>query len=173
MDKAGGTMMEGPSRIEDRVSAVWRDGDPVLWWNGEWMTARKLFDMAEDSKMVLSGGGFRRGDRLMVLMPNCPALLALSIACWRLGGTVVPVNPQAGPEAVLSSIDAVEPCAVVVGAPLEGAFSSLSESPVPVIPMPLDAPIDVFRGADTSISEDHIALLFSTSFRTFIHWGSS
>jgi long-chain acyl-CoA synthetase len=166
MDKAGGTMMEEPSRIEDRVSEVWRDGDPILWWNGEWMTAGKLFDMAEDSKMVLSGGGFRRGDRLMVLMPNCPALLALSIACWRLGGTVVPVNPQAGPEAVLSSIEAVEPCAVVVGAPLEGVFSSLSESPVPVIPMSLDAPIDVFRGADTSISEDHIALLFSTSGTT-------
>jgi len=153
-------MMEGPSRIEDRVSAVWRDGDPVLWWNGEWMTARKLFDMAEDSKMVLSGGGFRRGDRLMVLMPNCPALLALSIAGWRLGGTVVPVNPQAGPEAVLSSIDAVEPCAVVVGAPLEGAFSSLSESPVPSSPCLWTLPSMCFE-EPTPRSRRTISLCFS------------
>ncbi|MCF4152593.1 AMP-binding protein [Dethiosulfovibrio sp. F2B] len=158
--------MEGPSRIENRVSEVWNDGDPVLWWNGDWMTAGRLFEMADGSQKVLSDGGFRRGDRLMVLMPNCPALLALSIACWRLGGTVVPVNLQAGQEALLSSIDAVEPCAIVVEGSLKGSFSSLLESSVPVFPVGLEAPLGEFRGIDVPTSEDHVALLFSTSGTT-------
>lgn len=37
--------------------------------------------------------GLRRGDRIGLLLPNCPQYLIAQFAAWRLGATVVPINP--------------------------------------------------------------------------------
>ena len=37
--------------------------------------------------------GVRRGDRVALLLPNCPQFLIAEMAAWRLGAVVVPLNP--------------------------------------------------------------------------------
>jgi long-chain acyl-CoA synthetase len=50
--------------------------------------------MAAECAAILERSGFTVGQRLGLVMPNCPLMLASCIAAWQLGGTVVPVNPQ-------------------------------------------------------------------------------
>ena len=45
---------------------------------------------------VLQEQGIRRGDRIVLLMPNCPEVLAAFQAVWKLGAVIVPVTPQWG-----------------------------------------------------------------------------
>jgi long-chain acyl-CoA synthetase len=50
--------------------------------------------MAAECAASLERSGFTAGQRLGLVMSNCPLMLASCIAAWRLGGAVVPVNPQ-------------------------------------------------------------------------------
>ena len=43
---------------------------------------------------VLDGYGVRRGDRVLVMMPNSPELAAAFQASWTLGAVILPVIPQ-------------------------------------------------------------------------------
>lgn len=43
---------------------------------------------------VLDGYGVRRGERVVLLMPNSPELTAAFQAVWTIGGVIIPVIPQ-------------------------------------------------------------------------------
>src|SRR5579871_5533942 len=43
---------------------------------------------------VLEGYGVRRGDRVLLMMPNMPELTAAFQAIWTIGATVIPVIAQ-------------------------------------------------------------------------------
>lgn len=45
---------------------------------------------------VLKDRGVKRGDRVPVVMPNCPEVLACFQAIWKLGAVIVPTTPQLG-----------------------------------------------------------------------------
>lgn len=47
---------------------------------------------------VLREGGVGPGDRVPVVMPNCPEVLACFQAIWKLGAVIVPTTPQLGPK---------------------------------------------------------------------------
>src|SRR5260370_10874978 len=65
-----------------------------LFFEGEWYTRGGMADRAARFATGLSGLGVRPGDRLVVLMANCPEVLITYSAAWR-GGAVVaaPVFP--------------------------------------------------------------------------------
>ncbi|MDR0652999.1 MAG: AMP-binding protein [Synergistaceae bacterium] len=65
-----------------------------FWWRGTWWSRSALEEMAAECAANLVRSGFTAGQRLGLVMPNCPLMLASCIAVWQLGGTVVPVNPQ-------------------------------------------------------------------------------
>ncbi len=46
---------------------------------------------------VLKAHGVGRDDRVPVVMPNCPEVLACFQAVWKLGGVIVPTTPQLSP----------------------------------------------------------------------------
>ncbi len=46
----------------------------------------------------LQGLGVRRGDRVLIQMPNCPEVLQSFAAIWRIGAIAVPVNHMIGAE---------------------------------------------------------------------------
>ena len=71
----------------DRV-AVFEGARPV-WSYGEWalLAARLATGLAERH-------GLRSGDRVALVMRNCPDYLALLFACWRAGLICVPVNAK-------------------------------------------------------------------------------
>lgn len=154
-------------RIDRIVEERWRGDEDILWWNGKWWRAGELFELSSKIESSLRGGGFSSGQRLAVLMPNCPSLLALSLACWRLGGSVASINPASGPEALVAALRFGDPASVILGGPMVEKLSPLLESSgLPWGSIPMDGPMEAYRGEDCSPSREDVALLFATSGTT-------
>jgi long-chain acyl-CoA synthetase len=72
--------------------ALERQGDhDSLFYEGQWHTAGALADRAARFATGLTGLGVRPGDRLVVLMANCPEVLITYSAAWRAGAVVTPL----------------------------------------------------------------------------------
>jgi long-chain acyl-CoA synthetase len=72
--------------------ALERQGDyDTLSYEGRWHTSGQLADRAARLATGLAGLGVRPGDRLLVLMANCPEVLITYSAAWRAGAVVTPL----------------------------------------------------------------------------------
>ena len=72
--------------------ALERQGDhDSLFYEGQWHTAGSMADRAARLATGLTGLGVRPGDRLVVLMANCPEVLITYSAAWRAGAVVTPL----------------------------------------------------------------------------------
>ncbi|HYL36997.1 MAG TPA: AMP-binding protein [Bryobacteraceae bacterium] len=67
---------------------------------------------------VLEGYGVRRGDRVLVMMPNLPELTAAFQAIWTIGAVVTPVIPQWTPGEVANILRSAEPAVALTVPPL-------------------------------------------------------
>ena len=84
------TLDENLARQAER--ALERQGDyESLWFEGTWHTSGQLADRAARLGTGLAGLGVRPGDRLLVLMANCPEVLITYTAAWRAGAVVTPL----------------------------------------------------------------------------------
>ena len=105
-----------PQRLEEIITeSLNRHRDePCYWWEGTWRTGADLLKLTADCEATLRDSGFGRGQRLVVMMKNCPMVLALSIAVWRLEGTFCPLNVAAGIPALKGTLELIEPAGAVV-----------------------------------------------------------
>jgi long-chain acyl-CoA synthetase len=72
--------------------ALERQGDyDSLWYEGRWHSSGGMADRAARLATGLAGLGVRPGDRLLVLMANCPEVLITYTAAWRAGAVVTPL----------------------------------------------------------------------------------
>lgn len=72
--------------------ALERQGDyDSLCYEGAWHTSGQLAGRAARLATGLAGLGVRPGDRLLVLMANCPEVLITYTAAWRGGAVVTPL----------------------------------------------------------------------------------
>ncbi len=72
---------------------------PAILFEGERITYRQLSRRADRTACWLQDLGIEKGDRVAVMLHNCPEFLDLYLACSRLGAIFVPVNYRlAGPE---------------------------------------------------------------------------
>jgi long-chain acyl-CoA synthetase len=72
--------------------ALERQGDhDSLFYEGRWHSAGSLADRAARLATGLTDLGVRPGDRLVVLMANCPEVLITYSAAWRAGAVVTPL----------------------------------------------------------------------------------
>src|SRR5260370_10204605 len=72
--------------------ALERQGDyDSLFFEGRWHSSGQLADRAARLATGLAGLGVRPGDRLLVLMANCPEVLITYTAAWRAGAVVTPL----------------------------------------------------------------------------------
>src|SRR5258708_37882621 len=62
-------------------------------------TFRELHERVTGVAATLARHGFKRGDRLGILLPNEPQDIELIYACSRLGGLAVPLNTRLSPTA--------------------------------------------------------------------------
>ncbi len=75
--------------------AVEEHGSRVaLTFSGERITFSELREMAERLASALSANGVREGDRIALMLPNCPQYVASFFAAMRLGAVVVQLNPM-------------------------------------------------------------------------------
>jgi long-chain acyl-CoA synthetase len=78
------------ARQAERQLEMHGDGDS-LFFEGQWHTRGALADGASRVATGLAGLGVRPGDRLVVLMANCPEVLITYNAVWRAGAVVTPL----------------------------------------------------------------------------------
>ena len=60
---------------------------------GKHITYRELLHEVERFSAVLAGLGVKRGDRVGLLLPNCPQYVITWYACQRIGAIAVGNNP--------------------------------------------------------------------------------
>lgn len=68
--------------------------DPAITFYERTFTYEQLNQVVEKLAAALYNSGFRKGDRLAVMLPNSPHTFFSLFAAFRLGGIVVQVNPM-------------------------------------------------------------------------------
>jgi long-chain acyl-CoA synthetase len=65
----------------------------ALVFFGSEITFRELHDKINRMASALSGLGVKKGDRVALMLPNCPQYIYTFYACMKIGAVVVQVNP--------------------------------------------------------------------------------
>ncbi|SRR6056297_15671 len=143
-----------------------RPDESMLWWQGKWINRTDFNKLVVSYEEKLRSAGFKPGYRIATLMPNCPALMALSLACWKLDGAVVPLNMMDRGESLKKYLAHSEPFAVV--APdLPGKVAVDPENfPLPLVKATLDGCIPSFNGVSVKPGKPDTAVMFYTSGTT-------
>ncbi len=72
------------------------------------LTYRELDQQVNRFAHALHGLGIRPGDRVMVVLPNCPQTIIAYFATLKIGGVVVMPNPDADAQAIIGQIRQTE-----------------------------------------------------------------
>ncbi len=83
----------------DRTVADYPHQIAVLFY-GRRITYRELSDLVHRFANALIGLGVRPGDRVALLLPNCPQFVIAYFGAWKAGAVVTPVNPLYTPKEI-------------------------------------------------------------------------
>jgi long-chain acyl-CoA synthetase len=70
-----------------------RPGDAALLYKGATVTWGRLQRECDACASALSEIGVAKGDRVALLLPNCPQFVIAQFGAWMLGAIVAPLNP--------------------------------------------------------------------------------
>jgi long-chain acyl-CoA synthetase len=141
--------------------------DRCFWWEGKWYSKADFSKLVNECEASLRASGFVRGQRLAVLMQNCPMVIALSLAVWRLEGTISPLNVKSGMPSLVGTLELIEPFAVVASDAIrEEAGAVLQEKGFICVTCPPMGPLPEMKGKPSSIETPDTAVIFATSGTT-------
>ncbi|MEC3982791.1 AMP-binding protein [Amycolatopsis sp. H20-H5] len=83
------SLLETFRRTAERVPEV-----PAIAYFDAHLSYREVDELSDGVANHLLARGFRRGDRLVVLLQNIPQFVLALLGAWKAGGIVVPVNPM-------------------------------------------------------------------------------
>src|SRR3954470_11859622 len=66
---------------------------PALLFKGASISWSQLAQLSDACASAFHALGIRRGDRIALLLPNCPQFSIAQFAAWKLGAIVAPLNP--------------------------------------------------------------------------------
>ncbi len=66
---------------------------PALLFKGAVMTYAELERLSDCCAAAFAAIGVKRGDRVGLLLPNCPQFFIAQFGAWKLGAIVAPLNP--------------------------------------------------------------------------------
>ncbi|MGH9144163.1 MAG: long-chain-fatty-acid--CoA ligase [Vicinamibacterales bacterium] len=90
------TLAPYPDRtLVDYVADASRDrpDSAALLFKGATLTYRELDRLSDACAAAFAALGVKRGDRVGLLLPNCPQFLIAQFGAWKLGAIVAPLNP--------------------------------------------------------------------------------
>jgi long-chain acyl-CoA synthetase len=67
--------------------------DPAVLYKGATLTFAQLETLSDRCAAAFASLGIRRGDRVALLLPNCPQFLIAQYGAWKIGAVVAPLNP--------------------------------------------------------------------------------
>ncbi len=70
----------------------WPD-QPALLFKGRCVTYAELTQLSDAFAAALLEQGIKPGDRVALLLPNCPQFVIAELGAWKTGAIVVPLNP--------------------------------------------------------------------------------
>jgi long-chain acyl-CoA synthetase len=90
------TLAPYPERtlLDDLAEGVAQRPDaPAALFKGRTVTYGELSRLSDAFAAALVGLGVARGDRVALLLPNCPQFLIGELGAWKAGAILVPLNP--------------------------------------------------------------------------------
>jgi long-chain acyl-CoA synthetase len=94
-----------------------RPGSPVLMFKGTTVSRAQLDRASDAFAVALAELGVARGDRVALVVPNCPQFFVAEFALWKLGAIVAPLNPVYTEEEMIGPLNLVEAKIVVTLTP--------------------------------------------------------
>jgi long-chain acyl-CoA synthetase len=70
-----------------------RPNQPALLFKGATVTYGQLDRLSDACAAAFVSLGVKRGDRVALLLPNCPQFSIAQFAAWKIGAIVAPLNP--------------------------------------------------------------------------------
>ena len=70
-----------------------RPSHPALLFKGSQLTYAELDKLSNGFASSLVALGVEKGDRVAILLPNCPQFLVAQFGAWKAGAIVAPLNP--------------------------------------------------------------------------------
>jgi long-chain acyl-CoA synthetase len=70
-----------------------RPDKPAILFKGATITYARLERLSDACASAFASLGVRRGDRVALLLPNCPQFLIAQFGAWKIGAVVSPLNP--------------------------------------------------------------------------------
>jgi long-chain acyl-CoA synthetase len=95
-DGVPATLAPYPERtlLDDLAEAAAERPDaPALLFKGRTVTHGELERRSDAFAAALAGLGVAKGDRVALLLPNCPQFLIAELGAWKAGAILVPLNP--------------------------------------------------------------------------------
>ena len=77
--------------LEDSARA--RPDRPAVLFKGATLTWREIERLSDACASAFAALGIARGDRIALLLPNCPQFLIAQFGAWKIGAIVAPLNP--------------------------------------------------------------------------------
>jgi len=112
------TLQPYPARtLIDLVSdtARQRPGHPALFFQGARLSYAQLERLSDAFAAALVALGVRKGDRVALMLPNCPQFVIGQLGAWKAGAIVVPTSPlYAEPEVRRALVDCGAETALVL-----------------------------------------------------------
>jgi long-chain acyl-CoA synthetase len=66
---------------------------PAVLFKGRALSYAELDRLTDRFAAALARAGVQRGDRVALVLPNCPQFLIAELGAWKAGATVLPLNP--------------------------------------------------------------------------------
>jgi long-chain acyl-CoA synthetase len=100
-------------------------GSPALLFKGARVTYRHLDAASDAFAAALIAVGVQPGDRVALLLPNCPQFFIAQYGVWKMGGVVVAVNPTYSERELEQVLDSTRASTVVVLTPFYQRVKSI------------------------------------------------
>ena len=71
-----------------------RPNNMMMWFKGNSISYAQFTEYVDTLARALAGIGVKRGDCVVLMMPNCPQAIISQFAVWKVGGIAVPINPR-------------------------------------------------------------------------------
>jgi long-chain acyl-CoA synthetase len=90
---------------------------PALLFKGATVSYKRLETESDAFGAALVAMGVRKGDRVALLLPNCPQFLIAEFGIWKAGGIVVALNPTYSERELEQTLDSTRASIVVALTP--------------------------------------------------------
>jgi len=81
-----------------------RPTHPALLFKGGCVTYRMLAQRSNAFAATLGHLGLAKGDRVALLLPNCPQFVIAALGAWKAGALVAPLNPLASADELTAAL---------------------------------------------------------------------